>query len=315
VRPSVPTVALTGATGFVGAAVLAELTACGGRPLVLLRPGTDRRRIAALKEYEAFSFERLDDPKLAEQLRGHRPATLIHCAWRGVAGRERNEPHQITENLPLAIDSVKLAIACGCTQWIGLGSQAEYGNLNRVMDETAPTLPTTIYGKSKLAASVATLALCEAAGLAGAWLRVFSTYGPGDAPKWLIPFVIREFLSARPPQLTRCEQYWDYLYVTDAARAILSAADGKTTGIFNLGSGEARPLKEIIEMVREELATTLEPDYGALAYRPDQVMRLHADVTRLRAATGWRPRVSLAEGLRKTIEWEKKHFAAARVTA
>ena len=307
------TVILTGATGFIGAAVFEELHRRKIRALVLLRPESDRHRLPSLGAENAFVFSRLDEPGLAEQLRAHQPAVFIHCAWRGVGGQERNAEFQLTENIPFTLASVELAAAAGCRQWIGLGSQAEYGNANRILDENAPAQPTTLYGKAKLAAGGEALALCAQKNLAGAWLRVFSTYGPGDHPRWMIPQVIREFLAGRAPQVTRCEQQWDYLFVADAARAIADVADGKISGVFNLGSGEAWPLKKIIENIRAELQAPVQPAYGAIPYRPDQVMHLQADITKLRAATGWQPQVSLENGISETVAHEKKLFALGGV--
>lgn len=307
---SPPTIILTGATGFIGAMVLAELHRRKIRPLVLLRPESDRRRLPPLAEENIFLFSKLDEPGLAEKLKAQSPTVFIHCAWRGVGGQERNAEFQLSENVPLTLAAVELAAACGCKQWIGLGSQAEYGNANRVLDETAPTSPTTLYGQAKLAAGRQALALCAQKNLAGAWLRVFSTYGPGDHPHWMIPHVIREFLAGRAPQVTRCEQLWDYVYVADAARAIADVADGKISGVFNLGSGEAWPLKKIIEIIRVETKSTAQPAYGAIPYRPDQVMHLQADIARLRAATGWKPQTSLETGIQETVACEKIAFEA-----
>jgi len=308
VKTPVSTALLTGATGFIGSAVLAELSRRNIRTLVLLRPESDRSRITQLAAENIFVFSRLDDPGLAEKLWAQQPDVFIHCAWHGVGGQERNAEFQFAENVPLTLASANLAAACGCKQWVGLGSQAEYGNANRILDETAPTNPTTFYGRAKLAAGNEALALCAQKNLAGAWLRVFSTYGPGDHPHWMIPHVIREFLSGRAPQVTKCEQLWDYLFVADAARAIASVADGKVSGVFNLGSGESWPLKKIIEAIRAELKTPVQPAYGAIPYRPDQVMHLQADIAKLHSATGWRPQVSLENGIRETVAYEKKLF-------
>ncbi len=302
------TIVLTGATGFIGAAVLAELNRRNLRPLVLLRPESDRRRLLSLAAENTFVFSKLDEPGLAERLREQQPDIFIHCAWRGVGGPERNADFQLAENVPFTLATVELAATAGCRQWIGLGSQAEYGNANRRLDEAAPTNPTTLYGQAKLAAGNEALARCAGKNLAGAWLRVFSTYGPGDHPHWMIPHVIREFLQGVAPRVTKCEQQWDYLFVADAARAIVSVADGKISGAFNLGSGAAWPLKKIIETIRAELKTPVSPAYGAVPYRPDQVMHLEADITKLCAATGWRPEVGLAAGLRATVVHEKKLF-------
>jgi UDP-glucose 4-epimerase len=306
-----PTVVLTGATGFIGSAVLAELIRRQIRPVVLLRPESNRRQLPLLAEGKTIVASKFDLSQVVEDLRAERPAVFIHCAWRGVGGEERNADFQSAENVPLTLASVKLAVACGCRQWIGLGSQAEYGNANRILDESAPTLPTTQYGKAKLVAGREALAMCVSAGIAGAWLRIFSTYGPGDHPHWMIPQVIRELLQGRAPQVTCCEQQWDYLFVADAARAIAGVADGKISGIFNLGSGQARPLKQIIEMVRAELQTPVVPAYGAIPYRPDQVMHLQANIAKLHAATGWMPEVNLEDGIRQTVAWERNFLNRA----
>lgn len=298
-------VAITGATGFIGSAVLKELLLSGARVTVLLRPDSSTARLEPMEGFETLRYSRLLDKPTIDSLKENKPDVFIHCGWRGVGGHERNEAFQITHNVPATIDAVELAAAAGCRQWIGLGSQAEYGNLNRRISEDAPLNPTTVYGKAKLAAGVAALALCETRKIAGVWLRVFSTYGPGDAPHWFIPYVIQEFLADRVPNLTKCEQLWDYLYVGDAARAVTRIANGATAGVFNLGSGFARPLKEIIEAIRMELAPRFKPAYGALPYRPDQVMHLEADISRLQAATAWKPQMNIADGIRATVAFER----------
>ena len=306
-------VAITGATGFIGAAIVADLLACGRRVTVLLRPESDLTRLLAMRGFETLAYSNLLDDAVVRDLRERKPDVFIHCGWRGVGGADRNEMFQITENVPTTVSAVELAAAAGCRQWIGLGSQAEYGNQNCRISETDALHPSTRYGRAKLAAGRAALSLCEAHRIAGAWLRVFSTYGPGDAPHWLIPYVIQEFLGGRPPRLTACEQRWDYLYVADAAQAVVSVANGVASGVFNLGSGSARPLIDFIEAIRREVGSPVEPIYGAVPYRADQVMHLEADTSRLTAATGWRARTSIAEGIRGTVAYELKRAALAAV--
>jgi nucleoside-diphosphate-sugar epimerase len=308
VKASSSTVVLTGATGFIGSAVLAELHSRKIPTVVLLRPDSDRNRLPKLPEEDKIIYTRFDAPEVMKKLVARQPSIFIHCAWRGVGGQDRNADFQFSENVPLTLATVNLAASIDCRQWIGLGSQAEYGNANRILDENVPALPTTLYGKAKLAAGNESLALCKAKNIEGVWLRVFSTYGPGDHPHWMIPHVIREFLNGRVPQVTKCEQKWDYLFVRDTACAIASVADEKISGVFNLGSGEARPLKEILEMIRTELKTPIQPAYGAIPYRPDQVMHLQSDISKLRAVTGWMPQVKLEDGLRETVAFEKKRF-------
>jgi len=304
-------VIITGGTGFIGSAVVAQLLKKGAYVTVLLRPGSSIDRLRGMSGVDTIVYTSMREADLAAQLREREPESFIHCGWRGVGGADRNQHYQVSENIPMTLDTVELAAEAGCRQWIGLGSQAEYGNQNCRMNEEAPLRPTTLYGKAKLAAGIAGLALVEAHKMAGVWIRVFSTYGPGDSPQWFIPYVTQEMLAGRSPKLTRCEQQWDYLYVDDAARAIAAVADGKTTGVFNLGSGRTRPLKDYVELIRQEVAAIVDPEYGAVPYRSDQVMHLEADVARLVAASGWSPVVSPQEGVRATVAFERKRMAGA----
>lgn len=297
---------ITGATGFIGSAILAELLAVGAQVTVLLRDDSDRTRLATMDGFNVQIYSSLLSKETICALREKQPDIFIHCAWRGVGGQQRNEAFQILDNIPLTTDSVKLAAAVGCKQWVGLGSQAEYGIQNCRLNENSPLQPTTLYGKAKLAAGVAALALCEVHAIAGVWLRVFSTYGPGNASSWFLSYVIQEFLAGRAPKLTKCEQSWDYLYVTDAARGVIATAQGSISGVFNLGSGSSRPLKDYIEAIRTELDSSLEPIYGAVPYRLDQVMHLEADITRLTSTTNWYPLVDFTQGIIANIDFERK---------
>lgn len=305
------TLVISGANGFLGAAVVAEAVRCGWCALALVRPGANTDRLAALQGVERVTTDAWDAPLTVARLAVRRPQAFVHSAWRGVGGGDRNEAFQIEANLPLTLAAVRLAQAIGCATWVGIGSQAEYGNPNQRLDESAPTRPTTLYGRAKLAAGVAALGLADALGMRGAWLRVFSLYGPGDAPTWFVQQVIREFLAGRAPRLTPCEQRWDYLHVADAARAVLAVIEAPGAGgVLNLGRGEATSLREIVETIREQLGTPLAAAYGAVPYRSDQVMHLEADITRLQQATGWSPRVPLAEGLRGCVGFLQNHRPA-----
>ena len=294
-------IALTGATGFIGSAVLKQLVNDGHEAVVLLRNESNTDRIRALLNCETVYYQDLAQAGLAETLATHKPDAFIHLAWKGVGGNDRNKSFQITENLPFTLRSVELAHAVGCRHWIGIGSQAEYGNPNCKVAETAPALPTTLYGKAKLASCWAGLGLSEGLGMKGSWIRVFSTYGVGDDPAWFIPYIISELKKGNAPKLTKCEQLWDYLYVDDAARAILSVLYHEAAGLFNIGSGQAISLKSVVELIRHAINPDMTIDYGAVPYRPDQVMHLEANTSKIKRLTGWVPEVSIQEGLIEMI--------------
>jgi UDP-glucose 4-epimerase len=303
---------VTGGTGFLSAHLLSRLVKETVELGVLIRPSGDLWRIQDLTD--RLQIVRGDLGKISawqEELRKFHPDVIIHLAWAGVGNKHRNDSQQIDANLMPTVALTRLGIEAGAKTFIGLGSQAEYGPLNKRISEEDVANPTTLYGTAKLAACILMKQLCEQAGVRFAWLRVFSTYGPMEDPDWMIPYLIRTLLGGEKPALTACEQKWDYLFGPDAAEAIWQIAlSPNANGIFNLGSGQVYTLRKIVETIRDMIDPALELGFGQVPYRPDQVMHLEADISRLRAATGWTPATPLEEGLRQTIEWHSKQKRA-----
>ncbi len=296
------TILLTGATGFIGAAVVKRLLQAGDLPVVLIRPSSDLTRLQKLKGYETIAYNTLTSQDLGHRVRSYAPQAFVHLAWRGTNSKEHNQPYQITDNLPQTIASVKLANLAGCRQWIGVGSQTEYGCPNRQVSEEDPPHPISAYGRAKLASCWAALGLSEAYQICGTWVRLFGVYGADDEPYRLFPYVVRELASDRVPKVTECRQLWDYLYIDDVASAIVSLIDAEAGGIFNVGSGEAVALKTAIEYIRELTNPKICPEYGAIAYGSRQVMHLQADVAKLKRVAQWYPKIGLEDGLQRTVE-------------
>ena len=297
---------LTGATGFVGSYVLRALLEGGHDVAALVRPGADLRRIAdVVDRAERIEGDLADLAAAEDAVVAFGPESVVHLAWAGVGNRHRNDPAQ-ADNVRIAIDLLHLARRAGASRWVGVGSQAEYGPREGPTREDAPTRPTTLYGVAKLCTCLLAERLCAALGLRFAWLRLFSSYGPGDDPAWMIPYLVGRLLAGERPALTACAQRWDYLYVTDAADAIARAAvRPEAAGVYNLGSGAARPLRSIVEAIRDRVDPALPLGFGEVPYRPDQVMHLEADVGRLRRELGWSPRVALEKGLARTVDWHR----------
>ena len=192
-----------------------------------------------------------------------------------------------------------------------MGSQAEYGPSPYPLDESAPTRPTTIYGATKMATCILSEAMCKTSGLRFAWLRLFSSYGPKDQLDWMIPYLTNALLRGERPAVTAGDQEWDYLYIEDAAEAVVKVAcNPQAQGVFNLGSGHAYRLRDVIARVRDLIDPRLEIGFGEVPYGPDQVMHLRADISRLVSITGWQPRTPLDEGLRQTVSWYRDHANA-----
>jgi UDP-glucose 4-epimerase len=296
---------LTGASGFVGSHLLTALIGSQKHEVaVLLRDAKSAWRIqSVLPKVRVIEGELGDTTTYQRELEEFKPDAVAHLAWSGVGAVDRNNLDQ-WRNISAALELVQASAKAGAKHWVGLGSQAEYGPCQMRVSESAATRPTTLYGAAKLSACELSGRWCNQMGLRHAWLRLFSSFGPGDNSDWLIPYVIRHLLSGKSPSLTRAEQLWDYIYVADAAEAVLSViTEPNAVGVFNLGSGVARPLRTTIETIAKQMNSKIPLGFGEVPYRPDQVMHLEADIHKLREVAGWYPKYGFDEAIDKTIAW------------
>ena len=142
--------------------------------------------------------------------------------------------------------------------------------------------------------------LCKSLGMRHNWVRILNVYGPNDGENTLISYVMRELKAGRFPELTKCEQIWDYIFADDAADAILAIAErGKDGKAYPLGSGKGRILSEYVEDILTILNPSVEIKYGAKDYYPHQPMHLVADIKDLTKDTGWKPVWEFNKGLER----------------
>ena len=109
-------------------------------------------------------------------------------------------------------------------------------------------------------------------------------------------------LDNKEINVTKGEQYWDYLFIDDISEMLLKLIEARGVGIANLGSGKAVQVKYIIEKIKELTKSNSIINFGALPYREDQVMFMEADNSKLSNHLDWKAKTSIAEGLNKTIE-------------
>jgi UDP-glucose 4-epimerase len=298
-------VLITGVSGFIGSYLLKEIIERNiNKVAILLRSESDTYRVAKyLKKCKIFYWNGEYSIELSNQIRRFLPDAWVHLAWKGVENDYTNDISQITYNIKQLNASLLLAKESGCKQYIGIGSQAEYGVKHKIITETDSTEPITVYGKAKLASRWISDAFCTANNMKWSWLRIFSTYGPLDNVSWFIPYLIKTFINSEIPDTTLCKQNWDYLYVEDAAKAILSVIDREAIGIYNVASGKALLLKDIAERIKNKINPDLVINYGAKKYTENQIMHLEGNISKINQITGWKPQIEINKGLDKTIEY------------
>ena len=291
----------------MGSALARELVRSGHEVAVLLRPTSQTFALSGiLSQLTVIEGDLRDVQGLALALHQFAPDVTVHLAWFGVANSLQDDPRQISQNLAGSLDLIELSAAAGARTFVGLGSQAEYGLVDGVLTEDLPLRPLTTYGTVKTAVGLVGERLAAALSLRFVWLRLLATYGPFDDPHHLIPFVIDQYLTGRIPELTPGEQVWDYLYVDDAAHALMNVTQSqKASGVYNLASGTGQTVASIVTRIRDLVDPDLPLGLGFRPYTGNQIMHLQGDISRLTTATGWKPTTSFTTGLDQTLAWHR----------
>lgn len=291
---------VTGGTGFIGSHLVRALVAEGHEVFVLRRGKSSFHRCADFEKKIGWVSQ--DNSNWIQQVIEQKPAVIIHAAWASVTAAERTDWKLQATNLVLFAELLKIADAVGLAQFIAFGSQAEYGTINSRVDESHPCQSDNAYGATKLAALALLEGFARQKKMSYIWLRLFSIYGPGEGETWFIPNLIRQMKLGQSPQLSGCEQRYDYLHVRDLAAGVLAVLRRpEISGVFHLSSNASLPLKQIVQLVKEYTGCCAEPGFGALPYRPGQSMHMEGDSTRFYQAFGFQPKITLTEGLRQLV--------------
>ncbi len=300
---------ISGVNGVIGRALLDVLVSNGVEVLALVREGSPRN--SDIPRHPAVRVENCSLEQMAHfgGQWGEYDA-FFHLAWQGSFGAGRAQVAAQVQNIAFTLDAVALAERLGCGVFVGVGSQAEYGPVpwGQALTPSLPCQPQSAYGMAKLCAGQMSRVLCEQLGMRHVWARMLSVYGPHDGAGTLIMSAISHFWQGLCGEFTKAEQYWDYLFAEDAARALYHMAKkGKHGRAYVVGSGEGRVLREYILRLREIVNPSCELRFGALPYREHQPMYLCADLSELAADTGFLPQISFDEGVRRTLVWYREN--------
>lgn len=301
------TAVITGATGAIGRALISVCILAGYEVLAVVhRTSTRAAELKKIEHCQVLHLDLSEYDDALEEIKKQNITTkgcelFFHLAWMAPFGKDReNLPLQL-ENVKASLAAVRFAKALGCSTFVGAGSQAEYGRVKGKLSPDTPTFPETGYGVAKLCAGQMTRLACDQTGLKHVWTRILSVYGPHDGKNSLISIAIDDMIHNRETSFTPCDQMWDYMYSEDAARAmLLIAQQGKHGRVYVIGSGEAHPLKDYIQIIADISGYEKKIGFGKRPYNDKQVMYLQADIERLQTL-GFVPQVSFEEGINQLI--------------
>ena len=317
---------VTGGAGFIGSAVV-RLAVARGQEVVNLDALTYAAcldNVASVAGSQLYSFEQADirdRAALDRVFARHLPDAVMHLAAESHVDRSIDGPADfIDTNITGTFNLLEAARA----HWQRAGRPAGFrfhhistdevfGSLGPEgqFTEASPYDPRSPYSASKAASDHLVRAWAETYGLPVVMTNCSNNYGPFHFPEKLIPVVILNALAGRPiPVYGKGENIRDWLYVEDHADALLTVlAKGAVGCRYNIGGeNEARNI-DLVQMIctlLDEMHPHGAPHARLISFvtdRPGHDARYAIDPTRIRQELGWRPSVTLDEGLRRTVRW------------
>lgn len=299
------TILLTGATGFLGSHIAERLLKQGFKVIALKRAGSNINRCNDFKnQIEWIECDHLNE--IESQIIHSKPEIMIHAAWNGVKATDRDNWAEQEKNISFLASLLEIVKRTNISKIIALGSQAEYGNFDSVVDEKYNLNPNTAYGVAKVKVLGLLKTFAEQNKIEWYWLRLFSIFGPREDEGWLFPTAICHLIEQKEMQLTACEQKYDYLFTQDFASGILKVVEceNNCSGIYNFSSNNSQKLKEILIALEKILSPNKKILlFGELPYRPNQVMHMQGNSDRFYETFKFQPTYSIYDGLNETIDY------------
>jgi dTDP-glucose 4,6-dehydratase len=317
---------ITGGAGFIGSAVV-RLAVARGHEVVNLDAMTYaacEANVAPVAQSNQYTFEQADirDRAALDRIFAtHRPDAVMHLAAESHVDRSIDGPGDfILTNINGTYNMLESARAF----WAGQGkpdafrfhhisTDEVFGSLGPTgqFNEDTPYDPRSPYSASKAASDHLVRAWHETYGLPVVLTNCSNNYGPYHFPEKLIPVVILNALHGRPiPVYGKGENVRDWLYVEDHADALLLVVQKGTVGrSYNIGGENERRNIDLVRTIctlLDEMAPKATPYADQITFvtdRPGHDARYAIDPTRIRTELGWRPSVTVEEGLRRTVRW------------
>ena len=275
-------VLVTGATGFIGRHLVAQLENMG-------------KQVVCVSRATGFDVTRDRLP-----LKG--VTHVFHLAARiGVEEAWRVPIDYLNTN---ALGVARVIDQCRGRCSMTFVSAYVYGNPRRLpIRESDPVDVQNPYALSKLLGEQICAFYARFYGVPIVALRPFNVYGPGQDSRSVIPHIVEQFLDSqrRVVLVKDLAPSRDYVYISDAVEGIILASQAASGSVFNIGSGTTYTVKEIITRV-SKLSGIRKPYRAIGQKRAHEIDRTCADIAAFRKAVGWRPEISIDKGLALVVE-------------
>lgn len=304
---------VTGAAGFI-ASKTAEMLLQAGHRVVGIDNLNDyydvrikRWRLKTLKAFPRFTFHQTDIENLAalrKLFRDHKFDAILNLAARAGVRYSMVNPHvYFTTNVQGTVNLLELAARHGVKKFVLASTSSLYAGQKMPFDETlSVNTPISPYAASKKGAEAACYTYHYLYGIDVTIVRYFTVYGPAGRPDMSVFIFIKKIDEGTAiPIFGDGAQSRDFTYVDDIARGTIKALKRVGFKVINLGGNRPYKLMEMVGMIEENLGKK-----AKIIHKPfhkADVKATWANIGEAKKVLGWKPKVSLEEGIRRTAAW------------
>jgi len=291
---------VTGATGFLGTALVEELVSQGYDVIAVVRDiNKIPDRWLANNHIESVEYS-------AETLSSKKADVFFHFAWRGTTGDNRSDVNIQLDNAKLACEAVSIAKAMGCKRFIHAGSLMGYEIVKSFSSEDFLPAKSRVYSISKLTAEYMSKTIAVAEQIEYVNVIISNVYGVGERSTRFINATVKKMLANETVPLTKGTQDYDFIYVTDAVKAIILVAEkGQHLGNYYIGNSKQIQLREFVERMYKVTESQSELLLGAVPMEAIVLDYKELDTGRLERELGFVPQVTFEEGIKRLADWLK----------
>ena len=295
---------VTGATGLVGRWVTAELLKHRIKVYALVRSSKKAKQVFRTHpdlELVEYDFDR-DIP--LRSLVPDGADVCYHFAWSGVSGEKLGDCQSQIANIERTVQLAGQLGQIGVKKFIGAGSLHEAEFLEEIKRPDMPVRMGVMYKSAKLAAHYMAKAVVCQQGVEFYWPVITNTFGTGEHTPRLVNATVRKLLAGETPRFTAGDQLYDFIHVTDVARAFwLIGEKGVNGRDYVLGSGRCRPLKEFLQCIGGIVNADVPLLFGKAPFTGVRLSPACFDTESLVQDTGFRCEVSFADGITDLKQW------------
>jgi len=315
---------VTGAAGFIGAAVSNALAKRGEQVLGIdnlndyYSPALKQARLDLLKNFENFAFQKIDladSVAIRSLFTSEKFDAVVHLgAQAGVRYSLENPQAYIDSNITGTLNILESCRHCPVQHLIYASSSSVYGDNAKIpfSVEDRTDNPVSLYAATKKSNELMVSTYTHLFGIQATGLRFFTVYGPWGRPDMAPMLFAKSILEGKPIRVfNHGNMRRDFTYIDDIVEGVVRTLDSRVPGIFNIGRGEPVDLMRFIEILDTELRrgrpACLPLQMEFLPMQPGDVPATWADTTALEKATGYRPKTSLEEGIKHFAKWHLEY--------